>query len=215
MATSNVRVEIQRLYDAIHAYAQRFDPQAVPKRVIERALTSEVFLIAQAPGPRTQRLTGIPYVEQNGRLSGTGRRLDDFLGRFGYTVDLSDHGRRYVYSTDMVQHYTGPGRQGDRPPSRQEREQYADWLDRELALIAPKVIVLLGSTAIKAFFKQYLNKSAQPLVEIGGMEFLFDHHGRRISVFAVYHPAHRFGDREDVEDIYEEAAETIALILED
>jgi uracil-DNA glycosylase len=88
MAT-DVRAEIARLYDEIHAHARRFDPQAVPKRVIERALTSEVFLVGQAPGSRTQRLSGIPYVGQNGRLSQTGRRLDAYLGRFGYTCWMS------------------------------------------------------------------------------------------------------------------------------
>ena len=215
MAVDDVRAEIQCLYDEIYDHVQRYDLQAQPKQVIERALTSEVVLIAQAPGSSTQRLSGIPYVRPTGRLSQTGRVLDGFLAGFGYTVDPSNYTRRYAYCTDMGHHYTGRGKGGDRRPSLQEIAQYAHWLDRELALIAPLVVVLLGGVATEAFFEHYLNRRAQALADFAGNEDTLDLHGRSISVVPVYHPAYRRRDPHEVDEVYEDAAELIASILKD
>ena len=209
----NVREEITNLYWEIHSCAIRFDPEAVPKQVVDRALTSQVFLIGQAPGPSTQRLSGVPYMARSGKLSRTGQRLDRFLVRFGYTVDPDDHDRRYAYCTDIVQHYTGRGSGGDRPPTPQEQARYAGWLEQELELITPRVVVLLGGVAAKVFFERYLKLHAQPLTEIWGKGFGLLYSGRHMIVYAVPHPAFRF-EHHKVDTIYEVTAYEIRHILD-
>ena len=50
--------------------------------VEERATASKVFLVGQALGEQTQRISGRPYTKANGKLSNTGHNLDKFLRLF-------------------------------------------------------------------------------------------------------------------------------------
>ena len=52
------------------------------------------------------------------------------------------------------------------------------------------------------------------MADIGGGVFEFNHCGRLISAYAVYHPAHRY-DHKDVEEVYEDAAEEIDTIFKE
>src|SRR5262245_31484815 len=95
------------------------DEKRTARTLVPKAVMSPVFVIGQALGPNTQRLSGLPYTYPNGELSSTGRVLDDLLRAIGYTIDARS-ARPYVYSSDVVQRYPGQGAGGDRRPTRRE-----------------------------------------------------------------------------------------------
>jgi uracil-DNA glycosylase family 4 len=128
------------------------DEDRMARTLVSRAAESPIFVIGQALGPNTQRLSGVPYTYPNGELSPTGRVLDDLLRAIGYTIDARGD-RPYVYSSDIVQRYPGPavGGGGDRTPTRVEMENCAEWLETELRIVRPRVILLLGRFASDYF----------------------------------------------------------------
>jgi uracil-DNA glycosylase len=104
-----------------------------------------VFMtVGQAPGRHEAEVTGMPF-------SGpAGRRLFSCLAEAGFAGDWF---RATQAMAAITRCYPGPhpaGR-GDRVPTATERGLCADWLDRELALIQPQVLLLVGRLAIDRF----------------------------------------------------------------
>ncbi len=101
------------------------------------------MVVGQAPG-RAEAETGIPF------CGPSGRRLMSWLADAGWEEESF---RRAQYITAVTKCY--PGRnasgRGDRTPSRAERALCASFLERELALVSPSVIVPVGATAIASF----------------------------------------------------------------
>jgi uracil-DNA glycosylase len=72
---------------------------------------------------------------------------------------------------------------GDRVPSPEEVEQCRPWLEREIELLGPELIVPVGRLAIEQFLP------ARPLVEqIGGVQRV-TRGKRRIDVIPLPHPS--------------------------
>ncbi|AWK88943.1 uracil-DNA glycosylase [Azospirillum thermophilum] len=95
-----------------------------------------VMLIGEAPGEDEDRL-GKPFVGVSGRL------LDRMLAQIGL-----DRGQ--VYITNIL-----PWRPpGNRSPTQAEIAACLPFLDRHVALIAPKVIVPLGGTSAKTLLNR-------------------------------------------------------------
>ena len=92
-----------------------------------------VILIGEAPGP-TEAKTGRPFVGESGRRL---RRL------------LAEAGIKDFYLTNTVRHW--PTR--NRVPKDDELEACLPFLAREIAVIQPKVIVLVGETSMCLAFK--------------------------------------------------------------
>jgi hypothetical protein len=112
--------KIGKLYEQIHnrcfgipGCEMKPDARKVQRKVVKRAIESEVVIIGQALGKSTQRLSGLSYMSINEQLSRTGQVLDNFLNSFGYTIDPSSS-LKYVYSSDIVQCYPGRLTRGDR-----------------------------------------------------------------------------------------------------
>jgi uracil-DNA glycosylase len=104
-----------------------------------------VFMtVGQAPGRHEAEVTLKPF-------SGpAGRRLFKWLAQAGFE---ESHFRATQAMVAITRCYPGPhpaGR-GDRVPTRQEQALCGVWLDRELALIQPKVLILIGRLAIDRF----------------------------------------------------------------
>lgn len=100
---------------------------------------AEVMLIGEQPGNR-EDLAGHPFVGPAGVL------LDKALAEAG--ID-----RARVYITNVVKHFNSIHRGKLRIHKKPNAEQIAacrPWLDAEIALIRPKVIVCLGATAAQA-----------------------------------------------------------------
>jgi uracil-DNA glycosylase family protein len=136
----------------------------------EGSRTAEIVLVGEQPGDK-EDLEGKPFVGPAGRL------LDSALEEAGI-----DRSRSYV--TNVVKHFkwTGKGkRRIHQKPNAKEIAACRPWLDAELEVVAPKVLVALGATAAQAL--------------LGRRFRLTRHRGRPVesdlapAVFATVHPS--------------------------
>lgn len=101
--------------------------------------TARVVLVGEQPGDK-EDLAGEPFVGPAGRI------LDEALARAG--ID-----RAQTYVTNAVKHFKWEPRGKRRlhkTPNAAEQAACRWWLDKELEVIAPEVIVCLGATAAKS-----------------------------------------------------------------
>ena len=122
----------------------------------------EAFMVVgQAPGRHEATVTHMPF-------SGpAGKRLFRWLAEAGFD---ETHFRSTQAMVAITRCYPGPhpaGR-GDRVPSREEQALCAPWLEQELALIQPHVLILVGRLAIGRFLGD------QALTELVGQQFARD-----------------------------------------
>ena len=100
----------------------------------------EVMLVGEQPGDK-EDLVGHPFVGPAGRV------LDEALTAVGI-----DRGRTYV--TNAVKHFKWERGSGQRrihaKPNQVEIQACRPWLEAELSVLRPKVLVCLGSTAAQA-----------------------------------------------------------------
>jgi len=127
--------------------------------------TATVMFVGEQPGDQEDR-AGHPFVGPSGRL------LDGALERAGLD-------RRDAYVTNAVKHFKWvPDPNGKRrihkTPSTSEVRACHPWLDEEIAVVQPRVIVALGATAAKAVFGPQTRVTTQrgrtlrtPLAEAG------------------------------------------------
>ena len=123
---------------------------------------AEVLLIGEGPGEQ-EDLQGEPFVGPAGKL------LDDMLR-------LIDLDRSKVYIANMVK--CRPPR--NRDPLPEEQQACASWLQRQIALVDPKIIVCLGRIAAMGLIDPEFRITRQH-----GQWFEKD--GRRW--MAIYHPS--------------------------
>jgi uracil-DNA glycosylase len=104
--------------------------------------------IGQAPGI-TEVEAGRPF------NAGSGKRLFQWLAEAGMDETWF---RSTQYMTSVTKCYPGraKGGSGDRVPSRSEQEICRVFLDREIALINPALIIPIGRLAIGLFYPKKL-----------------------------------------------------------
>jgi len=213
--------QLRRLYRDIHACEQCLgdsgchmapDEERVVRRVVTRGATSPLFLVGQAYGPDTQRRSGLPYTYPNGSLSQTGRVLDEFLGRIGFTIDPMGV-LPYAYSSDIVQRYPGPASTGggDRRPTAREVANCGEWLESELLIVLPRVVVCLGVTPAEEMLRRY----ADARMDGWGRAYRGVLRNHTFTIVPVYHPAFRRRNARVVDRVYSRAAHAIREILPD
>ncbi len=73
------------------------------------------------------------------------------------TIDHTDETRTYAYSTDLVPWFPGktPDGHHDNEPTDEEISECGAWFEREVALVEPKAILLLGHPAARHFLNRY------------------------------------------------------------
>jgi uracil-DNA glycosylase len=105
---------------------------------------NRIMLIGQAPG--------ITELEVRRPFAGrAGRELFRWMGSIGIE---EEEFRRRVYMTAITKCFPGkaPGGNGDRRPSRAEIILCSPYLQAQLTLIQPQVIILVGGLAIERYF---------------------------------------------------------------
>jgi len=107
----------------------------------EGAPRATIMLVGEQPGDR-EDLAGKPFVGPAGQL------LDEVLAEAGLE-------RSRVYITNAVKHFNfeprGKFRLHKRPPATAIKA-CMPWLEAELEVVKPAVVVLLGATAAQVFF---------------------------------------------------------------
>jgi len=127
---------------------------------------ARLMLIGEAPG-RDEDLEGQPFVGRAGLL------LDKMLAAIGL-------GRDDAYITNVV--YWRPP--GNRTPTPQEVQACQPFLHRQIELVAPEILMLLGGAAAK----QVLGVD-QGIMKLRGKWKDYEAGGRAIRTLATLHPA--------------------------
>ena len=139
---------------------------------------ARLMFIGEAPGQHEDK-EGIPFIGPAGRL-------------FDQALAQADIPRPEVYVTNVVKHRPWVevnGRPKNRAPKQSEIKACRPWLQQELSIVAPQMVVCVGAPAAK---------------EILGKDFrLMEHRGQWFStettpyVMAVVHPAYVLIQQED------------------
>ncbi|GIV84164.1 MAG: uracil-DNA glycosylase [Candidatus Roseilinea sp.] len=126
--------------------------------VVNRPATRpRMMLVGQAPAAAS-RSRGKPFSGQAGRV------LFRWLAQAGFSEEAF---RNRCYFTAITKCYPGPARgQGDRVPTARERALCRPFLQRELALVRPRLILTVGRLATAHFLGD-----AIPLTEVIGRSF--------------------------------------------
>jgi len=143
--------------------------------IVSRARAPRAMLVGQAPG-QMETAGGRPFA---GRA---GRTLFRWLERAGLDEPTA---RELLYISAITRCYPGPhpsGR-GDRVPSPAERARCADWLDDELRIIRPTLVVPVGRLAIDRFL------GAKPLDAVVGREHEIEGTWGRSVAIPLPHPS--------------------------
>jgi DNA polymerase len=116
----------------------------------EGAASSEVMLVGEQPGDGEDR-AGRPFVGPAGRM------LDQALEEAGIDRELA-------YVTNVVKHFKFERRgklRLHKKPSADQVHACFPWLEAELAVVQPRVLVLLGATAAQALLGSSFRVSRQ------------------------------------------------------
>jgi uracil-DNA glycosylase len=128
---------------------------------------ARVMLIGEAPG-RDEDLEGKPFVGRAGQL------LDKMLAAIGL-------GETQVHITNIV--YWRPP--GNRTPTPQEAQACRPFLERQVELVAPEIVVLLGGAAAK-----HVLDVADGIMRIRGKWREVEIGHAKARVMATLHPAY-------------------------
>jgi len=143
--------------------------------IVAEARTPRVMLVGQAPG-KTEAVDRRPFA---GRA---GKTLFRWLAQAG--IDEA-RARERIYIGAVTRCYPGPspsGR-GDRVPSPREQALCAGWLERELAIIRPGLIIPVGRLAIDRFL------DPAPLDRLVGRAHSVVHAGGSSLAIPLPHPS--------------------------
>jgi uracil-DNA glycosylase len=143
--------------------------------IVSRATSPKVMIVGQAPG-QVEAGGGKPFA---GRA---GKTLFRWLERAGIDEETA---RNSIYIAAITRCYPGPhpsGR-GDRVPSTKEQETCAVWLDDELRIIRPTLLIPIGKLAIARFMHA---KSLDALI---GRAHGVEHVGGHSMAIPLPHPS--------------------------
>lgn len=142
--------------------------------IVGGAVHSKVLLVGQAPGDKEPAL-GRPFAWT------AGKQLFKWFAPLGLS---ETEFRARVYIAAVCRCFPGKNpKGGDRVPSPEEVQNCKPWLERELELLRPELIVPVGRVAIEQFLP------ARPLVEQIGRAEVILRGKRRIDVIALPHPS--------------------------
>jgi uracil-DNA glycosylase len=128
---------------------------------------ARIMMIGEAPG-RDEDLQGKPFVGRAGQL------LDRMLTAIGLTEE-------HVYITNTV--YWRPP--GNRTPTPEEIGSCAPFLARQIELLSPSVLVLLGGAAAKTILD-----TSEGIMRLRGKWLNYACAGRDLPTLATLHPAY-------------------------
>ncbi len=128
---------------------------------------SKVMIIGEGPGANEDK-EGFPFVGRAGQL------LDKML----HAINLS---RENVYITNVV-NYRPPE---NRKPTEKEVARYLPFLKKHIEIIKPKIILLLGSTAMNAILQ-----NTDVISNVRGKWYEIEINNLKLSSIVSFHPAY-------------------------
>jgi len=139
------------------------------------AIVSDVMIIGQAPGPREPMLKR-PFAHTAGRT--LFRWFEQFCGMDEAAV------RSKIYFAAVCRCFPGKNSGGsDRVPAPNEIRNCALWLDDEIRILQPHLIIPVGRLAIVQFI------DCPKLEDVIGRKFRVAHAGYRGDLIPLPHPS--------------------------
>ncbi|HUD04341.1 MAG TPA: uracil-DNA glycosylase, partial [Candidatus Paceibacterota bacterium] len=133
---------------------------------------AHIMFVGEAPGENEAK-TAKPFCGRSGKV------LDELLASIGLD-------RKTVYVTNLVKDRPP----GNRDPELAEIDLYAPFLDRQINIIKPKVIALLGRHSMKYIFEHYgLKDALNTISKIHGTAYKGIAPYGDVTIIALYHPA--------------------------
>ena len=152
----------------------RLCPEMIPPVISGQPVASEILLIGQAPGDKEGGL-GRPFAWTAGK---TMFKWFDSIG-----VAEQDF-RRQVYMSAVCRCFPGKNpKGGDRVPDKKEIATCSQWLNKEIELLQPKLIIPIGKLAIS----QYL--TVNKLVGVIGEKIQQNINGLDVDIIPLPHPS--------------------------
>jgi len=131
---------------------------------------SEIFFIGEAPG-RNEDKQGLPFVGRAGKI------LDELLDSIN--IDRND-----VYISNIIK--CRPPK--NRNPKKSEIDICSKYLNDQLDIIKPKLIIPLGNYA-SMFILEKFGYKVDKISNIHGKIFPYESKYGEIKIIAMYHPA--------------------------
>ncbi len=130
---------------------------------------SRIMLIGEAPGNH-EDLQGIPFCGDSGKL------LDEMFKSINMT-------RNQFYITNTI-FWRPPG---NRKPTPEELAICKPFVDRHIELVNPKLIILIGATAMSSIINNH-----EPISKIRGkfLDFAPSYLSQKIKLMAIFHPSY-------------------------
>jgi uracil-DNA glycosylase len=152
----------------------RLCPDMIPPVITGQAVQAEILLVGQAPGDKEGGL-GRPFAWT------AGKTLFKWFESIG--VNEADF-RRQVYISAVCRCFPGKNpKGGDRVPDKKEIAACSQWINKEIKLLQPKLILPVGKLAIS----QYL--PVNKLVDVIGKKFQRDINGVDLDIIPLPHPS--------------------------
>jgi uracil-DNA glycosylase len=158
--------------EALRALLENFDGCAL-RHTATRLVFSDgnpqarIMFVGEAPG-RDEDIEGLPFVGRSGKL------LDRMIAAIGL-----DRGKAYIAN---VIPWRPPG---NRTPTPQETQICLPFIQRQIELVNPDVLVTLGNPST-----QTLLSTREGIMKTRGKWFDYDTGTRTIRAIATFHPAY-------------------------
>jgi uracil-DNA glycosylase len=146
----------------------------VPPSVICGPVVSKILLVGQAPGVKEPQLQR-PFAWT------AGKTLFNWFSSVGLEEEAF---RQNVYMSAVCRCFPGKNpKGGDRVPTKNEIKCCSQWLNAELEILKPELLIPVGKLAIT----QYI--PCDKLKEVIGELYPLDISGRKIDVIPLPHPS--------------------------
>lgn len=160
--------------EELKQYVHQYDGCAIKKTALHTVFGdgsshADVMFIGEAPGANEDKY-GIPFCGQSGKL------LNNIL----LSVGLK---REEVYITNTI-FWRPPG---NRRPTFEEFHQCRPFVEKHIAFINPKLIVLVGSTAVESLLD---SKVSMHTLRDGLYEYTNQYLNHKIKTFVIFHPSY-------------------------
>lgn len=132
----------QRILSCRRCQEQGYIPVAHP--IVSGHIDDRIFVIGQAPGQRSVA-HDLPFSGPGGRI------LQKWLELAGFPPGYL-HEHTYLSSLTRCDPGKNPRGNGDRRPSPAEIALCLPYLEEELLLVSPRVVLLVGTMAIETFY---------------------------------------------------------------
>ncbi len=173
-ATADAVARLKALHRELDACARC--PDMIGPVVHGPPVKSAIFLIGQAPGAREGEL-GRPFAWTAGKT--LFRWFEQSLGVPEATF------RERIYIAAVARCFPGKEKKGgDRKPDAGEIDRCRSFLEREIQILRPKLLLPVGTMAIEQVFG-----GKRPLAEVVGTLQRIRYHGVESDVIALPHPS--------------------------